>query len=57
MPFEAKGFACVGLYDEGGDEKFYHSSGDVREIVNQEKLVQATRLVAASLLSICNLTS
>ena len=28
MPFEAKGFPCIGLYDEGADAAFYHRTTD-----------------------------
>lgn len=52
MPFEAKGYPCVGLYDEAADAPFYHRSRDTIDKVDFDRLVQVTRLVAASLASI-----
>lgn len=57
MPFEARGFPCVGLYDGGADGSFYHTSRDVIDIVNEEKLVEVGKLVVASVVSICGFAS
>jgi hypothetical protein len=47
MPFEAAGFPCIGLYDGGADGPAYHSSGDVPELMDFDRLEQATRLLVA----------
>ena len=52
MPFEAQGFPCVGLYDSGGDESFYHTSADTIENINEANFVQVARLAISSVLSI-----
>ncbi|WP_164759664.1 MULTISPECIES: M28 family metallopeptidase [unclassified Mesorhizobium] len=56
MPFEAVGFPCVGLYDKGGDEAFYHTSKDTIENVNKGRMVAVAKLLTASVISICELT-
>jgi Peptidase family M28 len=55
IPFEAKGVPCVGLYDEGADEVFYHSSTDTLINVDRARLTQIARLVIASSLLFCTL--
>lgn len=55
MPFEDKGFACTGLYDEAAAAPFYHKSTDVIGNIDVDKLVQVTRLLAAALVSIAGL--
>lgn len=55
MPFEEKGFPCVGLYDEGGDHAFYHTSADTIGNVSQVRLVEIAKLMVASVVSICGL--
>lgn len=49
MPFESEGYPCVGLYDEATDAPFYHQASDTMENVSLDRLVEVTRLVAASL--------
>lgn len=47
MPFEAAGFPCIGLYDGGASGPPYHTSGDVPELMDFDRLEQATRLLVA----------
>lgn len=47
MAFEAEGYPCVGLYDNGVDAAQYHSTSDVPESVDFDRLEQATRLAVA----------
>lgn len=47
MPFEAQGFPCIGLYDGGADGPTYHSSTDLPETMDFDRLEQATRLLVA----------
>lgn len=47
MPFEAKGYPCIGLYDNGADHPFYHSTGDTVTLVDTARLVAVTRMVCA----------
>ncbi len=49
MPFEAAGFACIGLYDGGVESPRYHSSTDTAEAVDFARLEQAVRLLVATL--------
>lgn len=49
MPFEARGFACIGLFDGGTDSPHYHSTTDTPDRVDFGRLEQATRLVVATL--------
>ena len=51
MPFEAKGFACIGAY-EGGDNPFYHRSTDVATRVDIAYLADVARMVLATVLTI-----
>ena len=56
MPFEADGVPAIGLYDEGGDEAFYHSTSDTIANVDRDRLTQIAKLVVASSLIFCELT-
>jgi peptidase M28-like protein len=47
MPFEAKGFPCIGIYDGAADATFYHKTSDRPEHVDAARLVDVTRLVCA----------
>jgi hypothetical protein len=49
MPFEMQGFPCIGLYDGGASGPPYHTSGDVPELMDFDRLEQATRLLVAIL--------
>lgn len=49
MPFEMQGFPCIGLYDGGAAGTEYHTSGDVPERMDFDRLEQATRLLVAVL--------
>ena len=53
MPFEAKGFACIGLYDGAADAPFYHSADDTLDKVDLARLVEITRLVIATVALCC----
>lgn len=47
MPFEAAGFPCLGLYDDGAEGNHYHSTTDTPAQVDFERLKQAARLAVA----------
>ena len=47
MPFEARGFPCVGIYDGGADASYYHTVNDLPQVVSIDRLVQVTRLLLA----------
>ena len=49
MPFEAKGFACIGAY-EGGDNPFYHKSTDTVDRLDGAYLKAVTQMVLATTL-------
>lgn len=49
MPFEARGFPCIGLYDGGAEGADYHTTTDTPDRVEYRRLEQATRLVVAIL--------
>lgn len=55
MPFEAQGFPCIGLYDDGYEAPEYHSTSDLPEAVDFDRLVQATRLTVAILATVAGL--
>lgn len=57
MPFEAKGYPCVGLYDDGAEQPFYHSTGDTIANVNKDKLAGTARTVLATILEVGILTT
>ena len=47
MPFEAQGFACIGLYDGGAEDALYHTTQDRPDRVDYIRVEQATRLAVA----------
>jgi len=47
MPFEAKGFPCIGLYDGAADAPFYHTTQDKVGQVDMTRLAEVTALVCA----------
>jgi len=51
MPFEAKGYACIGAY-EGGDNPYYHKSTDTAEHVDLKYLSNVVRMVLATILTL-----
>jgi hypothetical protein len=57
MPFEAKGFPCIGLYDGGADAPFYHTTQDKIAQVDMARLTDAARLVCAFLATTAELKS
>lgn len=48
MPFEAAGFVAVGLYDGGVEDPRYGTSRDIADVIDFDRLTQATRIVIAS---------
>jgi Iap family predicted aminopeptidase len=57
MPFEAKGFPCIGLYDGGADAPFYHTTHDTMNEVNLARLTEVAGLVCAFVASVAELKS
>jgi len=51
MPFEEKGFACIGAY-EGGDNPFYHQSTDVAAHVDLNYVKEVVKMVLATVMTI-----
>jgi Zn-dependent M28 family amino/carboxypeptidase len=47
MPFEAKGYACIGVY-EGGDNPGYHKTTDTAAVLNMNHLAEVAKLVVAT---------
>ena len=52
MPFEAKGYPCIGLYDGAADAPFYHSAEDTPDKVDPARLAEVTRLVVATVATV-----
>jgi hypothetical protein len=57
MPFEAKGFPCIGLYDGGADSPFYHTTNDTMNAVDLPRLTEVAGLVCAFVASVAELKS
>lgn len=53
MPFEAAGFPAMGLYDGGVESPRYGSSRDIPDVVDFDRLAQATRMVVAAVARYC----
>jgi FMN phosphatase YigB (HAD superfamily) len=51
MPFEAKGYACIGVY-EAAENPSYHQSTDTIEQLDMAHLVEVTKMVLATILQI-----
>ena len=51
MPFEAKGYACIGAY-EGGENPHYHKTTDTAATVNLDHLAEVAKMVLATVYSI-----
>jgi Zn-dependent M28 family amino/carboxypeptidase len=49
MPFEEKGYACIGLYDGAADAPFYHTTNDTLDKVDLAHLAEITRLLVAAI--------
>ena len=47
MPFEKKGFPCIGLYDGAADAAFYHTTQDKVSQVDMPRLAEVTALLCA----------
>lgn len=52
MPFEAEGFACVGVYN-AYDNPFYHKSSDTPDKLDVENFSEAVKMVLATLATLC----
>jgi hypothetical protein len=52
MPFEAKGYVCIGVYDGAADAPFYHSAEDTLDKVDLPRVAEVTRLVVATIATI-----
>jgi hypothetical protein len=50
MPFEARGYVVVGLYDNG-DNPHYHRSSDTPTTVNYDYMADVARIVLATVLN------
>lgn len=57
MPFESKGFPCIGLYDGAADAAFYHTVQDRIGHVDLTRLTEVTRLVCAFVANTAELKS
>jgi hypothetical protein len=57
MPFEAKGYPCIGLYDGAADAPFYHSTRDKPEQVDLGRLVEITGLISAFVANVAEFRS
>ena len=53
MPFEARGYVCIGAYDGSAIEenKHYHSDTDIQSNLNMDILISVTKMVLAFALS------
>ena len=51
MPFEAKGYAAVGVY-EGGENPHYHKTTDTADTVNLDHLAEISKMALATVYSI-----
>jgi hypothetical protein len=51
MPFEAKGYAAIGVY-EGGENPHYHKTTDTADTVNLNHLAEISKMVLATVYSI-----
>jgi hypothetical protein len=47
MPFEAKGYACIGVY-EGGENPSYHKTTDTAEVLDMNHLAEVAKMVVAT---------
>lgn len=47
MPFEAKGYACIGVY-EAGENPGYHKTTDTLDVLDMSHLAEVTRMVLAT---------
>jgi hypothetical protein len=57
MPFEAKGFPCIGLYDGAADASFYHTTQDKIGQVDLARLTEVIALVCAFVATTAELAS
>ena len=49
MPFEALGYAVVGIYDDGQESPIHHSKSDIPTSLNLDYIVEITKVVLATL--------
>jgi FMN phosphatase YigB (HAD superfamily) len=47
MPFEAKGYACIGVY-EGGENPGYHNTTDTADVLDVHHLAEVAKMVVAT---------
>jgi hypothetical protein len=47
MPFEAKGYACIGVY-EGGENPGYHKTTDTSAVLDINHLAEVAKMVVAT---------
>lgn len=47
MPFEAKAYACIGVY-EGGENPGYHKTTDTAEVLDMNHLAEVAKMVVAT---------
>jgi Zn-dependent M28 family amino/carboxypeptidase len=47
MPFEAKGYACIGVY-EGGENPGYHKTTDTPAVLDMNHLAEVAKMVVAT---------
>ena len=55
MPFEARGFACIGAYD-GDDNPHYHRSADVVATLDFAYMTEVVKMVLATIANVGDLT-
>lgn len=51
MPFEAKGYACIGAYD-ADENPHYHKTGDTPDTLDAAHFAEVVRMVLATILSV-----
>jgi Peptidase family M28 len=52
MPFEERGYVCIGLYDGAADAPFYHTVNDTLDRVDLARLAEVTKLLVATVATI-----
>lgn len=52
MPFEEKGFACIGVYN-AYDNPFYHTTSDTLDRIDLANFTEAVKMVLATVVTLC----
>lgn len=52
MPFEEKGFACIGVYN-AYDNPFYHKTSDTLDRIDLANFTEAVKMVLATVATLC----